>query len=248
MGLYLKKFINSIIGLLGYKFSKLEFRKNIIAQACDLITKKNPIIFDIGSYEGETCDIFKKNFPSSTVHCFEPNKIVLEKMKEKFLCGSVVTNNFALGSKKERKKFYQYKKLDTSGFYSVNKKNRWLNTAAKRAGVKPKDFLEKEYFVNVDTVDHYTKKHNIKFIDILKIDTQGNDIEVLKGSLNKIKNNEIKVIVLEIIFSDTYNKKVSTFYEIEKILIKNHYKFYANDSFGNLREDANYQMNLLYTL
>ena len=62
MGLYLKKFINSIIGLLGYKFSKLEFRKNIIAQACDLITKKNPIIFDIGSYEGETCDIFKKIF------------------------------------------------------------------------------------------------------------------------------------------------------------------------------------------
>ena len=70
----------------------------------------------------------------------------------------------------------------------------------------------------------------------------------MKGSLNKIKNNKIKVIILEIIFSDTYNKKISTFYEIEKILIKNHYKFYANDSFGNLREDANYQMNLLYTL
>ena len=40
MTLNLKKFINFIIGLLGYKFSKLEFRKNIIAQACDLIKKK----------------------------------------------------------------------------------------------------------------------------------------------------------------------------------------------------------------
>ena len=31
MTLNLKKFINFIISLLGYKFSKLEFRKNIIA-------------------------------------------------------------------------------------------------------------------------------------------------------------------------------------------------------------------------
>ena len=67
-------------------------------------------------------------------------------------------------------------------------------------------------------LDDYVRENKIKFIDILKIDTQGYELEILKGSLNAIKNKKINCIILEIILSDTYNKNFS-FYEIEKISI-----------------------------
>ena len=62
MTLNLKKFINFIIGLLGYKFSKLEFRKNIIAQACDLIKKKIPSYLMLGLMKVKLVTFLKKIF------------------------------------------------------------------------------------------------------------------------------------------------------------------------------------------
>ena len=66
------------------------------------------------------------------------------------------------------------------------------------------------------------KKNKINSIDILKIDTQGYDIEVLKGAKNFLKNNNINVVVTELLFNLNLYKCQNTFNEIEKILGKNY--------------------------
>lgn len=243
----LKKTINLILSRFGYKFSRINQREDILTLTKYIIKKKTPIIFDIGTHKGETLKKFKKLYPSAILHCFEPIKLSFEELIKKYSSKNVFFNNFALGSRTQKKLFYQYKKADTSSFFSVNKKNKWLKIASARANVDKSKFLERKYKVSISKLDEYTKKNKIKFIDILKIDTQGYELEVLKGSLKLIKNKKINCIILEIILSNTYNKNF-TFFDIEKILITNNYRLYANDNYGNLKQDPNYQMNLLYYL
>lgn len=231
----------------GYKFSKINRREDLLKLTKYIIKKKTPVIFDVGTHSGQTIDRFLKLYPNANLYCFEPVKESFEKLTKKYTDRNIYLNNFALGSKKQKKLFYQYKKIDTSSFFSVNKKNKWLEIASQRANVDKSNFLEKKFEVSISKLDEYTKKNKIKFIDILKIDTQGYELEILKGSLNLIENKKINCIILEIILSDTYNQNFS-FFDIEKILIKNNYRLYANDNYGNLKQDPNYQMNLLYCL
>ena len=81
---------------------------------------------------------------------------------------------------------------------------------------------EKKFEVSISKLDEYTKKNKIKFIDILKIDTQGYELEILKGSLNLIENKKINCIILEIILSDTYNQNFS-FFDIETFIFARNY-------------------------
>ena len=47
-------------------------------------------------------------------------------------------------------------------------------------------------------MDKFVKKNNIKSIDILKVDIEGSEYEFLKGAKNTLKNNKIKIILIEI--------------------------------------------------
>ena len=73
------------------------------------------------------------------------------------------------------------------------------------------------------TLSDYIKNKKVRTIDLLKIDTQGYELNVLKG-IKKQDLFKIKIILLEINFWDYY-EKMTSFYEIEKILGKN-FKFW----------------------
>ena len=71
-----------------------------------------------------------------------------------------------------------------------------------------------------------TKQKNFKKkekIDLLKIDTQGNELNVLKGSKKLLKN--IKFIRLELMFYDYYEKSY-VFSDIELFLKKFNFKIF----------------------
>ena len=69
------------------------------------------------------------------------------------------------------------------------------------------------------------KKYNIESIDILKIDVQGNEINVLKGAKQMLKEKRIKLIFTEISIAHNY-KEQSEIEEIIKLLRKNEYKIF----------------------
>ena len=80
--------------------------------------------------------------------------------------------------------------------------------------------------VQVETVDSYVKKNNIKKINILKIDVQGFEGEVLRGAQEMLKANNIDIIELELIVGNMYDKTLS-FGEIENIICPYGYKLFA---------------------
>ena len=87
------------------------------------------------------------------------------------------------------------------------------------------------------------EENKIKQIDILKIDVQGFEDKVLDGAQNLLKASKIKLIQLELIFTEIYEKPLSI-YDVEKFLIPNKYKLFGISNAGSLISKYIYQQNI----
>jgi FkbM family methyltransferase len=225
------KIIRYIFSMLGAEIIKA--RKTFNQTYMDNI--KNPIIFDVGANEGQSIERFKSIFPKSIIHSFEPIKECYEKIIKIYDKKNIFINNYALGDKECERFFYINKNTYTSSFFKINNKYKELvNSDGINMSVKKK----------ISTIDGYLALHKIKKIDILKIDTQGYELNILKGAKKSLKN-KIKFIELELTLADYYKKKVK-FYEIDKLLSENNFILY---DMGNITYDKNKQLvwfDLLY--
>ena len=192
-----------------------------------ILPKKKLICFDIGANEGQTISEISKNFPNSVIHSFEPQKkcqAALQHLKKKIKKSKIYINPFACGEKNIFKTFYVNYSSNLSSFYKLNKKSKLMIKMRKLS--TNKKFLKS---INIPTkvrqiaLSDYIKDKKIASIDFLKIDTQGYEINVLKG-IKKNDFHKIKIIVMEINFWDYYSK-TSSFLEVEKILGKS-FKFW----------------------
>jgi len=58
--------------------------------------------------------------------------------------------------------------------------------------------------VQVETLTNFCDNHSIDRIDILKIDAQGNELNILRGALDMLRRKAIDLIYFEIIVAPTY--------------------------------------------
>jgi len=132
-----------------------------------------------------------------------------------------------------------------SSFNSVIQNTTWIKKRSNDAKINPKNYTIETRDVDIIKLDDYTSENNIKGIDILKIDTQGYESRVLAGGTNLLKRNSIKVIKLELIFSEVYENTLNI-YDVEKYLIPNGFKLFAISNGGNLYSDDIFVVDLIY--
>ncbi len=150
-----------------------------------LLKIKPQVIFDVGSNKGDYSKLIKNKFSKAELHCFEPDPSVFSLLKKNLnLYNNIHFNNIGISDKKERSLFF------------INKDNPELNSMYDMNTVGY-DYKYHKIYINTDTLDNYCQKNNISNIDLLKIDVEGNEIPVLKGSSGLLKNNNIKVIQFE---------------------------------------------------
>jgi FkbM family methyltransferase len=226
------KFIRSILNVFGVNIIKI--RKTFNQTYKDNIGKK-PIIFDVGANDGQSIERFSSMFPKSTVHSFEPIKECYEKIFNIYNRKNIIINNFALGDKDCERIFHVNKNSYTSSFFKINK---------KYAELVNYDQINKSEKKKIKTLDGYVNLHKIKKIDILKIDTQGYELNVLKGGKKSLKD-KIKFIELELTLADYYKKKIN-FYEIDKVLSKNNFILCNMDNFSYNKNKQLAWFDLLY--
>jgi len=212
-----------------------------------LLTIENPIIFDVGGNLGQSIKLFKKHYPKSIIYSFEPINDCFNRMKSEFLNNEDINiYNFAVGHKIEKKSFNVYENSGHSSFFERNKNSHWFKKNNQTHIRERNQFKldEKEIDVDVITLDNFCEKYKIENIDLLKIDTQGYEEFVLEGSKNLLNENKIKIIKLEMIFSDVYSKKHS-FFDIEKHL-QNNYRLISINNFGNTLDDDIFGCDVIY--
>ena len=182
--------------------------------------------FDVGSHEGETLDYFLKIKKLNKIHSFEPQSLIFKKLVKKFKTNKkIILNNVALSNKTQKKKMFINLLTATSSFTKVNSNSDWLKI--KNKIINQKNSRKKTIILKTSSIDTYVKKRNINKIDLLKIDTEGHELQVLQGAINSIKKKKIKYVLIELHFSNMY-KHYSRF-NIEKYLKDNN--FYLIKSF-----------------
>ena len=190
-------------------------------------------IFDVGANNGEWTGLALKIKKDLIVHCFEPSAITFEKLNDRNFGDKILCNNFGLSSVSGDLQLHVF--ADGSGENSLYKR-RGLEDGW---GLLPQSRVEN---VRVETIDSYCEKLNISFIDFLKIDVEGHELEVIKGSTRMLKHGAIKHIQFEYggcyIDSRVLLKDLFDFLEPYKY---NFYKIYPNSLRNAPRYDQRYE-------
>ena len=243
------RILKKIIFLLNIDIKKKEdFINKTYTQYFNI--KKKLIIFDIGMHKGESLIRFDNLFKKKRLifHTFEPLKNNIDFTKKKFsgFKHKIVYNQFGLGERNCSKIFFENIKSNTSSFNKVNSNSEWVKVRSKENKVTVNNFIKKKHLLEIRSLDSYLSDLNIKKIDILKIDTQGYEYEVLKGSIKSLKKKVFKFIELEIILSDAYENK-TCLGELELFLKKFDYEIVALSNGGSVNH-MSFEADILFKL
>lgn len=193
----------------------------------NLVKSPLPIIFDVGANVGSTLEEFKCWWPTSEIHCFEPQQEcwgALEQRAGQYAAGGVVINKCAAGSvPTDQATFYSHDMSSgTSGFNKINLQSldsvrlNQLSGSDAHSLQEYEQSLNRERSVKVVRLDEYMDTSGIHHVDLLKIDTQGFEPEVLEGLGSRL--SDVDVVITELMFYDYYERRLS-FSDIERFLI-----------------------------
>ena len=148
------------------------------------------LVFDVGANLGQSALKFRVAFPKARILCFEPVKATFNILKRNMAGHRGVTcHNIALGSSSVQSTIYLTDQSNTSSL------------------VKPSTIVGSET-VEVRTVDGFTSEYQIERIDLLKIDTEGFDLEVLKGAQTILSDGQVPFVLVEVGFHPGDTKHV----------------------------------------
>ena len=222
------KFLEKIAIIFFDLLDKYIHQRNIV-----YFLKKNieniEIFFDIGSHKGTYTDLILNNFKVQKIIMAEPQKNIFNFIKKKYERNkSIKIYNLAISDKKKSQTLYINKHDLTSSLTEIDKKNSYLNLKAKLFGGSINDLIHKKYMIKSTKLSDIIKKNRVKKIDLLKIDTEGHELQVLKGAGSFLKKN-VKFMLIEIhnsnIFLNYDSKKIHNYLLKNKFILKKKYRF-----------------------
>jgi len=175
-------------------------------------------IIDVGASDGISALFFIRNLRPKKIYCYEPQKIFyrkLEKIKKKYKFLRIF--NYGLGNKKSSGKVY-YPYITVLGkrlvlfAYSFPVKNELKKQIDLDFLLKPKIYEDK---INI-------KKFKIPKdkINLVKIDTNGSELEVITSIMTLLKRDK-PVLIIE-------NNNINKIYKKVKFL--KYKKFYVDNN------------------
>jgi len=208
---------------------------------------KELIIFDVGSHFGETVKLFYKNFKIKKIHCFEASpenfNILMKNIKNKNLVNICELNNIGIGEKKSNTFINQTTESSSSTITEINFDSKDYKKKLKILNIKNIDDFYKKIPIQIISLDSYIEDRKIENIDVLKIDTEGFELNVIKG-LEKY-HKIIKFIYFEHHYDDMI-KKNYTFTDINQILLKFGFKkIYKSKMFFRKSFEYIYQNSII---
>jgi FkbM family methyltransferase len=233
--------INYLINMFGYEILKKKKIQTINNHLQYIFTKlKIDYVIDVGANEGQFALSLRRNNYKGDILSFEPASKPFKKLVENSKNDAHwYVKNIALGEKKELRKMNVFEASDLNSFYEASElgKNRF-NKGMKK--------IETET-IEIKTLDSVLKKIDLKNKNIfLKMDTQGFDISVFRGTnkhMSKIsglmseipiqkiykitqsyhdilKEYEAQKFQISAIFPVSQNKKNHTAIEFDCVMIK----------------------------
>lgn len=207
----------------------------------DLVHKiglRPKVIFDVGANIGQTVDFYRNVYPNSSIYSFEPIPKTFEQL-QKHCSGKkdVACFNIAFGEAKNSMNI-KVVKDPTSVLNSLS------NDFQDSLEQKPDSY--DTVTIHVETLDDFVAANKIDRIDLLKIDTEGYEVSVLKGAEKLLESGKVSAIICEAGFMRS-NTRNTYFGNINDILEKHGYALFGVYEMGHLgfKKGIHYG-NLLY--
>ena len=150
-------------------------------------------LIDVGSNKGQFSLMTRKFFPNIMIHSFEPQIEILNLQKKLLGTNNINYYNFALGSEKKELELYITKSKDSSSVLRpiLSNNNNYIINEKKKISVKK--------------LDELLDFESIEKPSIIKLDVQGYELEVLKGSENTL--DYIDYVIAEISSTEIYENQ-----------------------------------------
>ena len=166
---------------------------------------------DVGANVGQTARHIRTAFPNAVIHSVEPIKKTFQLLQQNTNGYNVITHHLALGSKNETVEINMDENNTNSAINSLVRSNNEI--------ISGQAFTET---IRVVTTSDFCSSLGIKHIDYLKIDTEGYDLEVIKGASDLLSRNAISFIEAEVSMNPNNTFHVSL-EEVKKYLEQNNY-------------------------
>lgn len=154
---------------------------NDIATA--LPTYRIDIVFDVGANLGQSAKTYLSRLPSAHIFCFEPISVTFDQLVQTFKDNNQVhCFQCALGSSQGMGQML------SQGTSSMN---HLLDVS------EIENIEEAVENVEIQKLDQFCDSYRINHINYLKIDTEGNDLEVLKGAAKMLAEQRIDLVEVE---------------------------------------------------
>lgn len=210
-----KKLINQTTGYWLHKLNDLPVGADLFI---DIHRKINypslDVLFDVGANIGQTRKYFRFHKPSAKIYSFEPVQATYQQLKEGAAGdANCVLENMALGDSTGEKTI----RLFDGDLTVLNSlRDEVMNNAANA----------REETIRIDTLDRYCSVNNIQKIDLLKIDTEGFEINVLRGAEQMLQSGNISFVYCETGFQKT-NERNTYFPDLTEYLSNHDYYFFG---------------------
>jgi FkbM family methyltransferase len=172
------------------------------------------VLFDVGANVGQTRYWFRYYNPQAKIYCFEPVKATFATLQQNGKADqNCVFENLALGDVRGTKVI----RLFEANLGVLNSLDDKLMNS---------DIAAREECINVEGIDEYCQAKNIAKVDLLKIDTEGYDINVLKGAERMLADGAIPLIYCETGFQSC-NQRNTYFPTLVEFLEARNYYFFG---------------------
>jgi FkbM family methyltransferase len=196
------------IGILNFENSMVSGEHYLVTKvlAKNLGKIERPIMFDVGANVGDYSLLLSKVFPKAKIYAFEPNESSFKQLVVNVDSCSVKCVNAGMGEEEKIEKIFTYADNLTSQHASIY-------SEVFRSHYKKDDVAEIEF--QLTTLDLFCEHEGIKGIDFLKIDTEGNELNVLRGASKMLAEGKVKIIQFEFGENDVFSRVfLRDFYEI----------------------------------
>uniref|UniRef100_Q01XK7 Methyltransferase FkbM family n=1 Tax=Solibacter usitatus (strain Ellin6076) TaxID=234267 RepID=Q01XK7_SOLUE len=180
-----RKLAKAALQSLGYTCrptSSLPLGQDIIHDLRRLTSHPIHIIFDVGAHLGSTALAFSEAYPKANIYSFEPSPETFKTLLKNCAGKRIQAFQYAVGSD-----------VETAVLYAKNAS--YLNSLVPELNAPRPDAYQTS--VPVTSLDHFCTSHEIERIDLLKSDTEGYELEVLKGAKTLLRESRIGAIYVE---------------------------------------------------
>ena len=178
-------------------------RSNTLSFYLNTMPIKVQNVIDVGCNVGDTMSYFQKILSPEKIYGFEPWRKNYKKAIRK--CPFAVISNVAVSN---------YDGVAEFNLYQPKQHSLWKKIDEDGRGAVS---------VPVTRLDTWATNNQITNMDFIKIDTQGNDLNVLMGMGRCFEM--AKIIQVEVFFSYEY-RDTPLFHDIMSYMIQNHFCFH----------------------